>query len=73
LAILRDLSCGDLIMSFCTSQDSETSREELTRAPAMTAIHCPVFSGIQKSNDNSVVDIFFRVKSDVAFIPDTLY
>lgn len=55
-------------MPFCTSQNSEALLEELTRAPAMTTINCPVFSGIQRSNDNCVVDICFCVKSDVAFI-----
>lgn len=73
LAILQDFSCGDLIVPFRTSQDLEAVREELTRTLAMTAINCPVFSGIQKSNDNCVVDICFCVKSDVAFIPDTLH
>lgn len=60
-------------MPFYTSQDAEALHEELTRPLAMTAINCPVFSGIQKSNDNCVVDICFCVKSDVAFIPDTLH
>lgn len=58
-------------MPFCASEDLEAVREELTRTLAMTAMNCPIFSGIQKSNDNCVVDICFCVKSDVAFIPDT--
>lgn len=58
-------------MPFCTSQDLEALHEELTRSLAPTAINCPVFAGMQKSNDNCVVDVCFCVKLDVAFIPDT--
>lgn len=67
-----DLSCGDLIMHFCASQDSEALREGLPRPLAMIAVNCPVFSGIQKSSDNCIVSICFCVQSDVAFIPDAL-
>lgn len=54
-------------MPFCTSQDLEALHEELTRPLAMTAINCPFFSGMQKSNDNCVIDVCCCAKLDVAF------
>lgn len=58
-------------MPFCTSQDLEALPEELTSPLAMTAMNCPFFSDMQKSNDNCVIDVCFCAKSDVAFVPDT--